>query len=205
MCAARQTVLCVAVLLIQTHSTQLPTPALLPHTQVMVRIRPHNEKELQYGECVRLGRAVVLCACSGVSSLVCNSPSHSLSHSLLLLLCAGDETSCLQLLGTRAITCSVPGREPRTFTYDNILQGEQTEVFQGVCLRHAGHSCLHVSWITHLTIQYTASHYTQWLACPWWTTACPATTAPSSHTDRRARERHTRCWARSTGPKTPLG
>lgn len=35
-------------------------------------------------------------------------------------------------MGTRSITCSVPGRDPRTFTYDHILwQTPQTEMFEG--------------------------------------------------------------------------
>ncbi|KAF5835177.1 hypothetical protein DUNSADRAFT_7806 [Dunaliella salina] len=58
--------------------------------QVLVRIRPHNLKELQLG----------------------------------------DDSSCLTLLGTRAVTCTVPGRDPRTFTFDNVLFGPQTEVFE---------------------------------------------------------------------------
>uniref|UniRef100_A0A7S3VNH3 Kinesin motor domain-containing protein n=1 Tax=Dunaliella tertiolecta TaxID=3047 RepID=A0A7S3VNH3_DUNTE len=58
--------------------------------QVLVRIRPHNSKELQLG----------------------------------------DDSSCLTLLGTRAVTCTVPGRDPRTFAFDNVLFGPQTEVFE---------------------------------------------------------------------------
>eukprot|EP00983_Pelagomonas_calceolata_P124161 1161078-Pelagomonas_calceolata.AAC.20 len=43
----------------------------------------------------------------------------------------GDDSSCLTLLGTRAVTCTVPGRDPRTFAFDNVLFGPQTEVFEG--------------------------------------------------------------------------
>ena len=57
-------------------------------------------------------------------------------HDALLLL-AGDDSTCLQLMGSRSVICQVPGREPRTFTFDNVLFGPQTEVFEGASLVHS--------------------------------------------------------------------
>lgn len=37
-------------------------------------------------------------------------------------------------MGSRSVICQVPGREPRTFTFDNVLFGPQTEVFEGALL-----------------------------------------------------------------------
>ncbi len=45
---------------------------------------------------------------------------------------AGNDVLSLQPVGARSITCMVQGREPRSFTFDQILwQTPQTDIFEG--------------------------------------------------------------------------
>lgn len=43
---------------------------------------------------------------------------------------AGADMPCLDVVGTRSVRCHVPGRESRTYSYDQVLyQCSQEEVF----------------------------------------------------------------------------